>query len=146
MNNRQLIFLCLFFYASASFASVSMTRVDPKLYVNGAKTDFKEISNMDPKKKKELVKALFDERLLEHEHTLSFETNATFEKYYAKQKNNFLLIDINQDGSNEIIFQGYVIDFSEKEYTEIYGLIDGAYKRIYQQIGHLLAYTPAALQ
>ncbi|TNE53324.1 MAG: hypothetical protein EP338_12375 [Bacteroidetes bacterium] len=125
-----------------SQASVTMTRVDHQLFVHGGSADFESLSWNDQALKKSIVQALFERKQLEHEGSLSFDGQASFEHYYKERESSFQLIDLNRDSIPELLFQGYPIQGDDKEYCEIYTkqLSSGKYLRIYQQVGHWLAY------
>ncbi len=123
-----------------SFAEVHMTRVDPSLFIHQPKTDFNQISAQDEQLKMHLVQELFNLNLLDHVGTKAYSTDAIFGDYYSRQKHNFWIIDLNSDSVPEIVFSGYSSPDDDREFLEIYSLKKGKGKRIYREVGHLLAY------
>lgn len=130
----------LVFCFGSLWASVSMKRVNPHLFVNAAKTDFTSIIITDKNLKRELVRDLFETDVLMHENSHAYNRDASFDSYYAEKQNNFSLMDLNGDGKPELIFQGYVIAGDDKESVEIYAATKGKYSLIYNGIGYLIAY------
>lgn len=140
MFTKHFIASLLILTSESFLAAVSMTRVNPHLFVNQAQTDFSLIANSGDQVKRKIVKNLFDQHVLDHDGTPNLELNANFERYYEQNKNHFLLLDLNQDGKSELIFQGFTSATDDKEYTEIYRLNHGKYELQYREVGHLLAY------
>lgn len=137
---KKLIFCLTLACANFVFAEVHMTRVDASLFINKPETDFSKISFVDMELKQKAVQALFDADLLDHFGTKAYDPEAKFESYYAKQKGNFWLIDLNNDKTPEIVFSGIADPSDDREFFEIYVSVKGKYKRLIREIGHLLAY------
>ncbi len=128
------------FLSVSLYASVDMTRVNPELFINRPQTDLSVITVNDEALKEKWVRSLFDRDLLNHEGTRAFSTTAGFDAYYAAFKEKFRLIDLNSDGTPELVFEGFVSRDDEKEHIEIYRSSNGELTRIYDEIGHVLAY------
>lgn len=121
-------------------ASVDMTRIRAGLFIPQPETDFTIVELADTKLKKKLVRELFDQDLLNHEGTKAYDMNASFEAYYRLFSARYHIIDMNADGIPEIIFSGYVTSDDDRERFEVYVRSKGKLQRMYDQIGHLLAY------
>lgn len=117
-----------------------MRRVDVKLFIHQPQEDFSKIIIADEAKKEQLVRYLFDHDLINHQGTRAFAIDAQFAPYYAAFKDLYRLIDLNNDGNPEIIFEGLVSTDDEKEHVEIYTVKKGIPTRIYDEIGHFPAY------
>lgn len=117
-----------------------MTRVNAHLFVNGAKTDFSQITIQNEQLKKDLVKTLFENDIIAHENSHAYNRDASFEVYFKTASSHFSLLDLNTDGRPELIFQGYLISGDDKEFTEIYAFNGEDYELAYTEVGHLLAY------
>jgi len=121
-------------------ASVDMIRINPTLFLNQPQTEFSSITLANNGLKLRMVRYLFDHDMLNHEGTKAFALDAKFENYYQIMKENYRLIDLNNDQTPELIFSGYVSKDDEKEHFEIYRDEKGVPTKIYDEIGHLLAY------
>ncbi len=121
-------------------ASVTMTRVDPTLFIANPETDLDKVTVTNEALKKSMVNYLFDADLLDHVGTKAYDTQAVFDKYYTQFSAFYRLIDLNYDGLPELIFNGFVSSDDDKEYLEIYGTKKGVVTRLFKEIGHVLAY------
>lgn len=121
-------------------ASVTMTRVDPTLFIANPETDLDKVTVTNEALKKSMVNYLFDADLLDHVGTKAYDTQAIFDKYYTQFSALYRLIDLNNDGLPELIFNGFVSSDDDKEYLEIYGTKKGVVTRLFKEIGHVLAY------
>lgn len=122
------------------FASVSMKRVDPALFIPNPLTNLNDITQENESLKKSMIKYLFDADLLDHVGTKAYDTQAVFNNYYTQFSALYRLIDLNNDGLPELIFNGFVSSDDDKEYLEIYGTKKGVVTRLFKEIGHVLAY------
>jgi hypothetical protein len=121
-------------------ASVDMTRVNAELFINQPLTDLAVITENNMPLKEQWVRWLFDHDILNHEGTKAFSPTAQFSTYYAEFQNRFRLIDLNHDGTPELVFEGFVSKDDEKEHVEIFRSVNNELTRIYDEIGHILAY------
>lgn len=135
--------LLITFFSSLCFslvASVTMTRVDPTLFIANPETDLDKVTVTNEALKRSMVKYLFDADLLDHVGTKAYDTQAVFDTYYTQFSALYRLIDLNSDGLPELIFNGFVSSDDDKEYLEIYGTKKGVVTRLFKEIGHVLAY------
>ncbi len=135
--------LLITFFSSLCFslvASVTMTRVDPALFIANPETDLDKVTVTNEALKKSMVNYLFDSDLLDHVGTKAYDTQAVFDTYYKQFSALYRLIDLNNDGLPELIFNGFVSSDDDKEYLEIYGTKKGVVTRLFKEIGHVLAY------
>ncbi|MBP5984058.1 MAG: hypothetical protein KA734_10060 [Fluviicola sp.] len=135
--------LLITFFSSFCFslvASVTMTRVDPTLFIANPETDLDKVTVTNEALKRSMVKYLFDADLLDHVGTKAYDTQAVFDTYYTQFSALYRLIDLNSDGLPELIFNGFVSSDDDKEYLEIYGTKKGVVTRLFKEIGHVLAY------
>lgn len=135
--------LLITFFSSLCFslvASVTMTRVDPTLFIANPETDLDKVTVTNDALKRSMVKYLFDADLLDHVGTKAYDTQAVFDTYYKQFSALYRLIDLNNDGLPELIFNGFVSSDDDKEYLEIYGTKKGVVTRLFKEIGHVLAY------
>ena len=135
--------LLITFFSSLCFslvASVTMTRVDPALFIANPETDLDKVTVTNEALKRSMVKYLFDVDLLDHVGTKAYVTQAVFDTYYTQFSALYRLIDLNNDGLPELIFNGFVSSDDDKEYLEIYGTKKGVVTRLFKEIGHVLAY------
>jgi hypothetical protein len=121
-------------------ASVTMTRVDPTLFIVNPETDLDKVTVTNEALKRSMVNYLFDTDLLDHVGTKAYDTQAVFDTYYKQFSDLYRLIDLNNDGLPELIFNGFVSSDDDKEYLEIYGTKKGVVTRLFKEIGHVLAY------
>ena len=117
-----------------------MTRVDPGLFIANPETDLDTVTVTNEALKRSMVKYLFDVDLLDHVGTKAYVTQAVFDTYYTQFSALYRLIDLNNDGLPELIFNGFVSSDDDKEYLEIYGTKKGVVTRLFKEIGHVLAY------
>lgn len=127
------------FIANAD-ASVSMTRVDPRIFIHDPQTDFDAISTTNEALKMKMVEYLFEQDMLDHLGTKAYDSNADFTKYYKQFGPLYRLVDLNRDAIPELLFNGYVAADDDKEYLEIYISEKGTVQRVFREVGHLLAY------
>jgi hypothetical protein len=135
--------LLITFFSSLCFslvASVTMTRVDPTLFIANPETDLDKVTVTNEALKKSMVNYLFDADLLDHVGTKAYDRQAVFDRYYKQFSDLYRLIDLNNDGLPELIFNGFVSSDDDKEYLEIYGTKKGVVTRLFKEIGHVLAY------
>lgn len=135
--------LLITFFSSFCFslvASVTMTRVDPTLFIANPETDLDKVTVTNEALKRSMVNYLFDADLLDHVGTKAYDTQAVFDTYYKQFSALYRLIDLNNDGLPELIFNGFVSSDDDKEYLEIYGTKKGVVTRLFKEIGHVLAY------
>ena len=135
--------LLITFFSSLCFslvASVTMTRVDPTLFIANPETDLDKVTVTNEALKKSMVNYLFDADLLDHVGTKAYDTQAVFDTYYTQFSALYRLVDLNNDGLPELIFNGFVSSDDDKEYLEIYGTKKGVVTRLFKEIGHVLAY------
>lgn len=135
--------LLITFFSSFCFslvASVTMTRVDPTLFIANPETDLDKVTVTNEALKRSMVKYLFDADLLDHVGTKAYDTQAVFDTYYTQFSALYRLIDLNNDGLPELIFNGFVSSDDDKEYLEIYGTKKGVVTRLFKEIGHVLAF------
>ena len=135
--------LLITFFSSLCFslvASVTMTRVDPTLFIENPETDLDKVTVTNEALKRSMVNYLFDADLLDHVGTKAYDTQAVFDTYYKQFSALYRLIDLNNDGLPELIFNGFVSSDDDKEYLEIYGTKKGVVTRLFKEIGHVLAY------
>jgi hypothetical protein len=134
--------LLITFFSSLCFslvASVTMTRVDPTLFIANPETDLDKVTVTNKALKKSMVNYLFDADLLDHVGTKAYDTQAVFDTYYKQFSALYRLIDLNNDGLPELIFNGFVSSDDDKEYLEIYGTKKGVVTCLFKEIGHVLA-------
>ncbi len=117
-----------------------MTRVNPELFIHQPQTDLSLVTENDAVLKEKWVRSLFDRDILNHEGTRAFSLTADFNAYYSVFKERFRLIDLNHDDTPELVFEGFVSKDDEKEHVEIFRSANGELTRIYDEIGHILAY------
>lgn len=123
-----------------AFSETHMTRVDPALFIHQPRTDFAAVCTDNPELKRKMVEELFNEDKIDHYGTKAYDPKSVFETYYAKQSNNYYLIDLNADSIPELIFSGFADPADDREYMEVYYSHQGSLKRLYHQVGHLLAF------
>lgn len=134
------ILLTLVLFPVIAFASVDMTRVDAALFIHEPQTDLSAIETKDAALKEKWVRLLFDGDKLNHELSKAYDTEAHFEAYYKVFGARYRLIDLNRDGQPELLFEGFVAAADDREHVEIYRFEKGALKKIYDELGHILAY------
>lgn len=132
--------LSLLFLPSVLMASVDMTRINASLFINNPETDFGKILVDNPVLKRKLVLSLFDRDMLNHELTKAFSTDATFETYFQAFEEKYMLIDMDRDGDPELVFSGLVSADDEREHLEVYAGENKSLTKIYDELGHLLAF------
>lgn len=135
-----LLFFPLLIALFASGAEVEYSRVDPALFIVKPETDFGKIRTVNASEKKRLVKLAFDGDLFNNEGSKAYDVNADFEKYFTRYDKDFQLIDLDKDGSPELIYNGYMHGEDPKEYLEIYSFKSGKPKQLYADAGFLMAY------
>lgn len=126
---------------SSALAEVTMTRVNPSLFIHKPLTDFDEVVIADANLLREKVKAVFDADLINHKGSKGYEgTTADFELYYSHFARSWRLVDMNNDGNPELIFNGLITAEDDREYLEVYAFEKGKPEQLFNTVGHLLAY------
>lgn len=136
---RKFAFLLAFVPLFTS-ATVDMTRIDPYVFLRDPQTDLSKITISNDVLKHSLVSYLFDHDQLNHEGTKAFTKDAQFAPYYQLFQARYRLIDLNHDSTPELVFEGSVSKDDEREHMEIYRMENGIPKKIYDELGHVLAY------
>jgi hypothetical protein len=136
---RKFAYLLAFVPLFAS-ATVDMTRINPELFLRAPQTDLGKITISNDVLKRSLVSYLFDHDLLNHEGTKAFTKDAPFAPYYQQFQSRYRLIDLNHDNAPELVFEGFVSKDDDREHLEIYRVENGVPKKIYDELGHVLAY------
>lgn len=122
------------------FGSITMSRIDPKLVISNPSIQFDSISLKDEVKLKNAVQFLFEEMLLDHIGSKAYDSKAKFETYFQVFGSNYRLIDLNNDGIPELIFNGFIDIDQENEMLEIYSMKSGVWTETFKGKGNLLAY------
>lgn len=130
----------LVFLPAFTFASVDMTRVNAALFIHEPQTDLSAVETKDEALKEKWVRSLFDADKLNHELSKAYATDADFGTYYKTFAARYRLIDLNRDGQPELLFEGMVSTEDDREHVEIYRSEKGSLKKIYDELGHILAY------
>ena len=118
--------------------TTSLTDIPFHIFFPNGKSDFNKIfihHNI-----KEEVEKIYNQSILFHEYTKEIQPNSNFNVYWSVYENQWNAVDLDQNGINELIFNGLTSYQDEKEYLEIYQISDGKYSQIYAEIGKLLAY------
>lgn len=132
------VIYALFFFGLQ--ASVSMTRVDPSIFIHDPLVNFEKVEIQNESLKLKMVEYLFLNDQLDHFGTKAYNSEASFLSYYKKFAPLYRLIDMNHDSIPELIFNGFISPDIDKEYLEIYGTDKGNVIRIFREVGHLIAY------
>lgn len=136
---RFILLILLAFTSLASRAeSISLVDVPPHVFVNNGTTNFDSIFYKT--EIQSLVHELFNQQILNHDYTLEVHPNSNFKTYWSVFEERWNIIDLNNDGIGELIMQGQISSFDEKEYVEIYKKTDGKWTKIHGEVGRLLAY------
>lgn len=131
----------LLFCAQIGLAAVVvMPRVDVKLFVNHGKTDFENVFSKDIAAKKAAVAWLFENDILDHDYSKAVNPDLPFEPYWERFEKSWHLVDLNKDGTNELIFSGKTQVSEEKERFALYANYGEVWKEVYWDDGHLMAY------
>lgn len=141
---RLLLVLTLIIYSTIARAAgeAHLYSINPKLFVNGIKTNLYSILQKDNSEKTKLeVIKLWNLNQLSHDYTKVVSKEYTFKDYWRQFNNNWFLLDLNKDGNNELIFLGkssyqFDSDFEILFYT---AEKDG-YKRLFAESGKLIGY------
>jgi hypothetical protein len=136
---RVIFGLLLILIATISRAeTISLVDIPSHVFVHQGKTNFDSLIHHNDLVEK--VEALFNQELLYHDYTLEVHPNSNFKTYWSVFEKNWGVIDLNNDGVYELIFQGRVSSFDEKEYVEIFKKNEDNWERIHSDVGRLLAY------
>lgn len=106
-------------------------------------TFFKHLNtNLDSLFSREDLKNKIEKKYLAKElnHYYVDAERTNFIAYWKIYQNSWHSIDLNNDGTSEIIFQGVYEKNDQEEYTEIYIQKDGTLELIYLEQGELNAY------
>lgn len=117
-----------------------MTYETPEsFFINNAKTDFETIFIKNNEELQKCVRQLFDNDLLNHDLTKAYDLEAKFEKYWTKYETSWHLLDLNNDGVFELLFNN---SSNEPEHLsfELFKKENQKYQAIYFQIGKLVGY------
>src|SRR4051812_17092186 len=108
MKKLAVLFLLVAPFAFA--AEIVMPRVNPALFIHRPQTDLEAVTLSDASLKEKLVKFLFDGDLIDHLGSKAFDPAAKFSDYYGHFGPFYRLMDLNNDGAPELIFNGVVSD------------------------------------
>lgn len=136
----RILLILVFCVTRSVFASVVMPKIEPAIFIANPLTNIDAISNQDAKLKKQIVQSLFDNELIDHVLTKSYDLNADFDSYFERFQKCYWLMDLNQDGALEIVFSGHTTDEMESEMLQIFSPIGKAYSLVFSEKGHFLAY------
>lgn len=131
------LFLILTAFISRA-ETITLVDIPSTVFVNKGKTNFDSILHRENIKEK--VEELFNQKILYHDYTLEVHPNSNFKTYWSVFQNKWSTIDLNNDGNHEMILQGHISAFDEKEYIEIYKQAPSGWEKIHGEVGRLLAY------
>lgn len=134
------VYLLIFSFCLTTSIVFSMAYETPEsFFVNNAKTDFESIFIKNKEELQKSVKQLFDNDLLNHDLTRAYDIEAKFENYWAKYESSWHLLDLNNDGVFELLFNNSS-DEPEHLSFELFKKEKQKYQAIYFQIGKLIGY------
>jgi hypothetical protein len=135
------IFLFIFFSGQFFAANVILPRLDYSLFAPEGKTDFENLFSQDKKAIKSTVFYLFEKGIASQSGSKAYDLKADYEKFWKVHSENFHLIDLNQDSIQELIYSGTIGDAEDKESFMIYVQYGEVWKEVYNEDGHLAAYS-----
>lgn len=133
-----IFFLSFLIVLFSNAESISLPEVPAHIFVNKGKTNFDSIFQQTGIG--EMVEEAFNQEILYHDYTREVHPNSDFQTYWSVFENRWSAVDIDKDGKEELIMQGKSTVLDEKEYVEIYKKSKEGWKRIYSEVGRLLAY------
>lgn len=136
-------FLFLLFTITCSLQSkaalVVMPRIDYQLMVadfHGNIDQFR--SNQD--EIKVAVQWLFENDRLDHDYSKGLTANTSFEVYWKNLGKDWYMVDMNQDGQNELIYSGRSFQAEEKEFFQLFINYGKVWKQDFWDEGHFAGY------
>lgn len=136
---RTLLLLSFLFNFSLAWSeSITLVDIPVHVFVNGGATKLDSV--LLQTETKSSVKEIFDQQILYHDYTLEVHPNSNFETYWSVFEPRWSKVDLNNDGTFELIMRGKNTVLDEKEYVEIYKKTDDSWEKIYSEVGRLLAY------
>ena len=109
----------------------------PLHLINNLQTQVDSIYLASPEKEK-IIKDLYEQKIINH--FLEDEERKNFPKYYDLYAKYWHLVDLNQDGKPELLFQGKYEFTDDRAYTEIYTKEVENYQLNYVEIGALIGF------
>ena len=140
MKNTLYLTLFVLFTTEVCAAPVVMPRVDVKIFVNKGKTDFDVAFNKNSEKKKAEVEWLFENNQLKHDYSKAVNSELKFGPYWNLFSKNWFLVDLDKDGTEELIFSGKPLVSDEKEQFSLFVKYGAVWKEVFWDDGHLMAY------
>lgn len=138
---KLILIATLLFHTLVVSASVNMVDIPVDIFFPNSRQNFDSIFINNENELKDAVLTVYNKGEIGHEFSKAYDKNATFEKYFAYYKTNYNLLDINNDGVLELIFNGSISTSEEKELFEIFALdANKQYSSIYNEDGKLTAY------
>lgn len=134
---KYLIFLLLSSLSLKSFAAGVVFEHLPIQMIAGLQLNLDSIY-LNTNSKETTIKKLYHRKLINH--YLVDDERKDFESYYALYEKYWHFVDLNQDGTLELLFQGKYEKNDDRAYTEIYTLHQNEYTLNYLEIGALLGY------
>ncbi len=92
-------------------AIIRFQRLDPAYFSSDPRTDFEQLFAKNDAELKTKVGELFDQDMLLHEFSKAYDTSARFPDYFKKYQASWHLVDLNMDGTNELLFSGLTSSF-----------------------------------
>jgi len=119
-------------------STLSLVDVPANVFVNKGKTNLDSIFHRTGVES--AVQEVFNQRILYHDYTLEINPNSNFETYWSVFENRWNFVDLNNDGTYELIMQGQNTNLDEKEFVEMYKKSTNGWEKIHSEVGRLLAY------
>lgn len=135
--------LCVLFITIHCFcnAKAVMPTINPSLFINGGNADlFTLYKPSDSPSVKNKIEKLFNEDQFDHPFSKAYDSEATFNLYWEKNKLFWHTVDLNRDGKDELIYQPIANNQEEIEFVEIYLPKKGSYQLLYKESGNFIAY------
>ncbi len=137
---KKTVFILFLLFAYNAEAVIVMPRVDVKIFVNKGRTDFDSIFNPNKEDVKKVVSWLFENNQLDHDYTKAVNPALQFAPYWKLYAALWNLVDMNNDGKEELVFSGKPLIAEDKESFNLYVQYGSVWKEIFWDEGHLMAY------
>lgn len=137
MKKSLFIFILL-----SSIISLSQKR---KVHINPGqlienKIDWKKLDVIKPEVKKELITSLIEDKKIFLCHSGNINKDKDLDKFMEMHAANFHLIDLNADGTYELVFNGYDCEDTDNEFLYIYAKSEDKYNIVYTKKGNIIGY------
>lgn len=118
-----------------------MRRIDLQLFYSNSDTTWSTVQNNDQEAVLQSVKWLFDNNMLSHFLSKAYAKDAELTTYWERYSKDWRLVDLDADGTEELLFSGETIQGDDRENVQIYSRSDASWQLIFERKGALAGFV-----